>query len=127
MTKLKFVLVSIALGFLLTLPNVQSNAQELKTKEKMKFLVIVEYKDLYYSLPSAERKKIDDADKVFAQKMNDQGDVLEVYYIPGWNRYVVIEQYENIEKLYEHFEEDPSFPYLKYEVYPIKQLVPAQE
>lgn len=127
MTKSKYVLVSIALGFLLALPNVQSNAQEMKTKEKMKFLVIVEYKDIYYSLPSAERKKIDDADKEFSQKMIDSGDVLEVYYIPGWNRYVAIEQYESIEKLYEHFEEDPSFPYLKFEVYPLKQLVPAPE
>ena len=45
---------------------------------------------------------------------------LEFYNIPGWNRSVSIEQYGSIEELYNHFQGDPVYPYVKFEVYPLR-------
>jgi quinol monooxygenase YgiN len=96
-------------------------AQQIKAKEKMKFLVISEPKDIYYSMSQSERKKIDDSGDVYFKKAVKSGQILEVYAVPGWNRYVTIEEYENIEELYNHFNNDPSYPFGKYEIYPLKK------
>jgi len=96
-------------------------AQQAKSKEKMKFLVISEPKDIYYSMSQSERKKIDETGDVYFRKAVKAGQILEVYAVPGWNRYVTIEEYESIEELYNHFNNDPSYPFGKFEVYPLKK------
>jgi muconolactone delta-isomerase len=97
-------------------------AQQTKVKEKMKFLVIVEPKDNYYSMSSTERKKIDDATTDYLKKAKKAGTFLEHYSVLGWQRYVSIEQYENITELYNHFEGDPSYQYHNCEVYPLQNV-----
>ena len=84
--------------------------------KKMKFLVIVEAKDIYYTLPADKRKVVDENNPFQTDNL------LESYGIPGWNRYVTFEQYDSIESLYKHVEEDPYYPYAKFEVYPLYQI-----
>jgi muconolactone delta-isomerase len=117
---LGFLSIALIAGFILG-GAVNLSAQQTKAKEKMKFLVICEPKDIYYSMSSTERKKIDDATTDYLKKAKKAGSFLEHYSIPGWHRYVSIEQYENITELYNHFEGDPSYPYNKFEVYPLQK------
>jgi muconolactone delta-isomerase len=96
-------------------------AQESRAKEKIKFLVISEGKDILYAMPADERRKIEDATTNLLKQDVKAGAVLEFYNIPGWNRTVAIEQYESVEELYKHFEEHPIYPYTKFEVYPLRK------
>lgn len=113
-----FMMVTIISGFIIG-GAVNIFAQETQTKGKMKFLVMTEYKDIYYSMSAGERKKIDDATTEWAAKPVTEGEFIELYAIPGWNRSVSIEQYDTIEQLYNHFEGDPIYPYINFEVYPL--------
>lgn len=96
-------------------------AQESKANGKMKFLVISETKDIFYSLSADERKKIEDETTNLLRQDVKAGAILEFYNIPGWNRTVAIEQYASIEELYKHFEGHPIYPYTRFEVYPIRK------
>jgi muconolactone delta-isomerase len=116
---LVFFSLALIFGFVIG-ATVNGYAQEAKTKEKMKFLVIAEPKDIYYSMSASDRKKIVDAASENAKKEIKSGSTLELYSIPGWHRYVSIEQYGSIEELYNHFEGDPNYPYFKFEVYPLQ-------
>jgi muconolactone delta-isomerase len=118
--------LTLAFGFILA-GAVNVCAQQTKAKEKMKFLVISEFKDIYYSLPAAERKQINDASDSYFKKAMKAGAFLEFYSIPGWNRAVSVEQYDSIDELYNHFEGDPNYPYVKFEVYPLKKEEIATE
>jgi len=120
MKKHHFVFISALIFAFILVPIVNVCALETKAKEKMKFLVIAEPKDIYYSMSSTERKKIDDANTEYLKKAKKAGAFLEHYTIPGWNRAVSIEQYENITELYNHFEGDPNYSYYKFEVYPLQ-------
>ena len=97
------------------------DAQESKAKEKIKFLVISEGKDILYAMPADERKKIEDETTNLLKQDVKAGAILEFYNIPGWNRTVAIEQYESVEELYKHFEGHPIYPYTKFEVYPLRK------
>jgi len=117
---LVFFSLALIFGFVLG-ATINVYAQQTKAKEKITFLVIAEHKDIYYSMSSTERKKIDDANTQYIKKAKKAGAFLEHYNIPGLNRNVSIEQYENITELYNHFEEDPMYPYIKFEVYPLQK------
>lgn len=113
--------LAIILAFILG-GNVNVFTQQTKAKEKIKFLVIAEPKDIYYSMSSDERKKVDDASTNYFKKVKQTGSFLAHYSVPGWHRYVSIEQYESITELYKHFEEDPNYPYIKFEIYPLIEI-----
>jgi muconolactone delta-isomerase len=97
------------------------DAQEPKAKEKMKFLVISETKDIFYAMPADEREKLSNASTDYVRKAIKAGAILEFYNIPGWNRTVAIQQYETVEELYKHFEGEPLYPYIKFEIYPLRK------
>ena len=122
MKKYYLVFFSLVLifGFILE-ATVSVNAQETKAKEKMKFLVIADYKDIYYALPENERKQITDETTNYVKKAINAGTIMEMYSIPGWNRNVSIEQYDSLEALYNHFSENPIYPYIKFEIYPLQE------
>lgn len=117
---LSFFSLALVFGFVLGgIVNVY--AQETKAKEKMKFLVIAEYKDIYYALSANERKQITDETTNYVKKAMNAGTIMELYSIPGWNRSVSIEQYDSIDELYNHFSGNPIYPYIKFEVYPLQK------
>jgi muconolactone delta-isomerase len=122
MRKYYLVFFSLALifGFVIG-ATVNVYAQEAKAKEKVKFLVIAEPKDIYYSMSANERKQIMDANNTYLKKQAKAGKILEFYNIPGWNRAVSIEEYDSIEEFYNHCEGSPMYPYVKFEVYPLQE------
>lgn len=99
------------------------NAQDEKAKAKNKFLVISELKDVYYTLSPEERNKLMAANTEYFNNAVKAGNIIESYSFAGWNRQATIEQYDNVEELYKHFAEDPLYPYIKFEVYPVNQDV----
>ena len=120
MKKYYYVFFSIVLVMGVTFWSIACvTAQESKGKEKIKFLVISESKDILYSMPADERKKIEDETTNLLKQDVKAGAILEFYNIPGWNRTVAIEQYRNIEELYKHFNGYPGYPYIRFEVYPL--------
>jgi muconolactone delta-isomerase len=122
MKKHYLVFFSLALLFGFTLWGIACvDAQEPKAKEKMKFLVISEGKDVLYAMPAEERRKIQETTTNLLKQDVKAGAILEFYNIPGWNRTVAIEQYESVEELYEHFEGVPVYPYTRFEVYPLRK------
>jgi muconolactone delta-isomerase len=117
---LAFFSMALLLGF--TLWGIACvDAQESKAKEKIKFLVISEAKDIFYAMSAEERGKIEETTTNSLKQGVKAGEILEFYNIPGWNRTVSIEQYESVEELYKHFEADPIYPYTKFEVYPLRK------
>jgi muconolactone delta-isomerase len=118
---LVFFSLALIFGFVIG-STVNGYTQEVKAKEKMKFLVIAEPKDIYYSMSANERKQIMDANNTYLKKQAKAGKILEFYNIPGWNRAVSIEEYESIEEFYNHCEGSPMYPYVKFEVYPLKKI-----
>jgi muconolactone delta-isomerase len=115
---LAFFSIALLLGF--TLWGIACvDAQEPKAKEKIKFLVISEAKDILYAMPAEERVKIQETTTNSLKQGVKAGEILEFYNVPGWNRTVSIEQYESVEELYKHFEGDPIYPYTRFEVYPL--------
>jgi muconolactone delta-isomerase len=123
MKKRFFTCISFALVFGFVFGGVTDVfSQEAETEDKLKFLVIVEPKDLYFSMPESDRKKIDDAATENKNKALADGSFLKLYAIPGWNRYVAIEQYDTIEDLFRHFEEHPYYPYADFEVFPLQEI-----
>jgi muconolactone delta-isomerase len=122
MKKHYLVFFSIALLFGFTLWGIACvDAQEPKAKEKMKFLVISEGKDILYAMSAEERGKIEETTTNSLKQGVKAGEILEFYNIPGWNRTVSIEQYESVEELYKHFEGEPLYPYIKFEIYPLRK------
>ena len=122
MKKHYLVFFSIALLFGFTLGGIALvNAQESAAKEKIKFLVISETKDVFYAMPAEERGKIEETTNNLLKEDIKAGAILEFYNIPGWNRTVAIEQYESVEELYKHFEKYAVYPYTKFEVYPLRK------
>lgn len=116
----KRMLGIVVLGMFIIFSNIPAiYAQKATSTGKMKFLVISERKDIYFALPQEEQKKIEAASDKYLKQVLAAGDFLKFYNIPGWNRAVSIEQYENIEALYKHFEEDPYYGYVNFEVYPL--------
>ena len=89
----------------------------------MKFLTICTLKDVFFTLPQAERQKLvvsqHEYNLEFKKKM---GDKLQLYTVSGWNdRYVVISELNSIEELSQLFREAPvvSAGFYKYESYPL--------
>ena len=122
MKKYYFVLLSIVMLIGLTPGGITHvGARESKSKEKIKFLVISESKDVFYMMPAEERQKIEEETINLLKQDVKAGAILGFYNIPGWNRTVSIEQYENVEELYKHFEGSPIYPYKKFEVYPLRK------
>ncbi len=118
---LAFFSIALIFGFILG-GIVNLNAQEIKAKEKIKFLVISERKDIYFTMSQNERKQIEDASTNYLKQAIKAAAILEFYNIPGWNRAVSIEQYDSVEELYNHFDGDPIYPYVRFEVYPLNEI-----
>ena len=76
----------------------------------MKFLVIFQPKG---AVPSdiTERNK-----KIVEQAIKDDK-ILEMYYVPGWNKHVSIEEHDNAEAMLEQLQD--NYIYGDVEIYPL--------
>ena len=93
----------------------------------MKFLVMSSFKDTYFTLPPDKIKKIMEGTYEVLRQSRNTGTLLDLYYIPGWDRAVGIEEHDSAEKLNQHLSSTPAAPFLKFEVYPLSDFDEAMQ
>jgi len=89
----------------------------------VKFLTIGTFKDVYYTLPQAERQKIGVAQYEYNVNVKKKmGDKLGFYSVPGHDRMLVfITEVSSVEELGQFFAQAPvvAAGFFKYESYPL--------
>ena len=85
----------------------------------MKFLSISSLKDTVSTLTPAIRRQLMEATVDWINQQKQAGKILEVYFIPGWRRTMVIREAKTAEEVAETLATLPTGPFLDIEVYPL--------
>jgi muconolactone delta-isomerase len=85
----------------------------------MKFLTISKMKDTAYTIPPAVMRQLMEATMAYMDQGKKDGTVLEYYFIPGWDRSVVISESDSAEGLVKGLTGLPVGGFLDFEVYPL--------
>ena len=83
----------------------------------MKFLIISRTKDVFLTLPPERQTELLTAALSWIEKNRKAGKCKEIYWIPGWNRSVVIWEAESGEDASRTTAENPMNPYNDMEAY----------
>jgi len=83
----------------------------------MKFLIISRTKDAFLTLPQERQTELLTAALSWIEKYRKAGKCKEIYWIPGWNRSVVIWEAESGEDAARTTAENPMGPYTDMEAY----------
>ena len=87
----------------------------------MKFLTIGSLKDVFYTLPPAEQQKLAKA-LIDFMKQRKKAEVLEMYSMAGWNRFMIIAEHKSAESLLEAIMANPMGAFYDFETYPIAEV-----
>lgn len=85
----------------------------------MKFLTISRTKDTMSTVPPSVMRRLMEATITYMNEGKKRGEFLEYYFIPGWNRSVVISENRNAEELVGKISGLPVGSFLDFEVYPL--------
>jgi muconolactone delta-isomerase len=85
----------------------------------MKFLTISKMKDTAYTIPPAVMRQLMEATAAYMEQAKKDGQVLEYYFIPGWDRSVVIHESDSAEAIVQALTGLPVGGFLDIEVYPL--------
>ena len=85
----------------------------------MKFLVISHLKDTFSTLPPSVVRQLWEANMELVNQARKAGKIREIYWIPGWNRGVSIEDKKSAEEVVQTLSGSPMFAFLNFEVYPL--------
>jgi muconolactone delta-isomerase len=85
----------------------------------MKFLIISRAKDTFSTLPPAMLRQLMEATIAYMDQGKKEGKVLEYYFIPGWDRSIVISESDSAEAIVQAITGLPIGAFLDFEVYPL--------
>ena len=85
----------------------------------MKFLVINTIKKPVPSLPQTTLKKMWDDTMKDVEQWRKAGTILAMYYIPGYDKVVTIEEHNSAETLLQHLSGHQMRDFFSWEVYPL--------
>jgi muconolactone delta-isomerase len=85
----------------------------------VKTLSIGTPKDVLFTLPPAVARQLFEATIALSNQQKKAGKILELYFIPGWNRVVAIRESKSAEELNQNIDELPLSSFMNYEVYPL--------
>jgi hypothetical protein len=88
----------------------------------MKHLAIASIKDSAITLPMTVLSQLWEAMIVHMEQQVKEGKVQEGYFVPGWNRFVVISETGSIEELVKNQNENPALGLFNIELYPLADL-----
>ena len=88
----------------------------------MKFLVINTFSKTKPSLPQTTLKKMWDETLNTMEQYRKAGTILEMYFIPGWNKVVSIEDHKSADTLLQILSGHPFGNYMNFEVYPLEDF-----
>jgi hypothetical protein len=90
-------------------------------EENMKFLVIASFKKQAPPVrPTTVKKLFNDMLKLI-ERARKAGTILEMYYIPGYEKTVTIEEHNNAETLLQNLSGNPMADFIDWEVYPLAE------
>jgi muconolactone delta-isomerase len=87
----------------------------------MKFLVIVSFKDTVLSLPPSVVRKASEENLDIINQARKSGGILEMYVIPGQNRFVSIQEVASAEEMAEHMNMTPLAGHVNIEIHPLAE------
>ena len=85
----------------------------------MKFLTISKMKDMASTAPPSVIMQLMEATADVMKQAMKAGNVLEYYFIPGWDRVVTISEVKSAEEINQRLCELPIGGFLDFEVYPL--------
>jgi len=85
----------------------------------MKFLTISRSKDTMSTLPPSVLRQLMEATVAYMDEGRKKGAFLEYYFIPGWDRAVVISEAKSAEEIVQSISGLPIGSFLDIEVYPL--------
>lgn len=87
----------------------------------MKFLVIasLSLKDTVSTLPPSVIRQLIEANLEYVNQARKAGKILEWYHIPGWGRFVSIEEHKSAEEIGQNLGRSPMAAFINFEVYPL--------
>ena len=93
----------------------------------MEFLSICTVKDIFFTLPPALCVQLMEASVAAVNQKKKEGVILEIYAIPGWNRYAVICEHDSGEDIVRTLSAMPMGGLMNYEVYPLSDYNEAMK
>ena len=93
----------------------------------MKFLTISSVKDIAYTLPPSVSRQLLEASFDGMKQQMKAGKILEAYALAGWDRYMVISEYDSAEEVFQTLTAMPIGNYMDFEVYPLASFDEAMK
>jgi len=93
----------------------------------MKFLTIAKMKDTASTVPPSVVRQLMEATDALMAQQKKAGNVLEYYFIPGWDRVVTISEFKSAEEINQRLCELPIGGFLDVEVYPLADAFEAMK
>jgi muconolactone delta-isomerase len=84
----------------------------------MKFLSIAKMKDIAMTLPPALQRQFLESTLASMNQQNKEGKILEMYYVPGWGKSMVISEANSAEEMAQNIGGMVS-SYMDIETYPL--------
>lgn len=85
----------------------------------MKFLGISSLKDTISTLPPAVSRQLMEATADWVNQQKKAGTILEIYFMAGWNRTVVIMEQKSAEEVVRNMSTIPMQAFMNFETYPL--------
>ncbi len=85
----------------------------------MKFLAISKMKDAALALPPAMGIQLIESATAAINQLKKEGKVLEVYYVPGWSRTVIVQESKTAEEALKIMVSSPIYSFMDTEIYPL--------
>jgi muconolactone delta-isomerase len=85
----------------------------------MKFVVIGSIKESASMFPPSLVRQLVEADPAVISQQKKAGKLLEIYWIPGWNRGIAIREAKSAEEIYRDIADMPCSILTNNEVYPL--------
>jgi muconolactone delta-isomerase len=85
----------------------------------MKFLTISKMKDTAATMPPSVMRPLMEATVDVMNQEKKAGEVLEYYFIPGWDRMIAISEVKSAEEIVQLLSDLPVGGFLDFEVYPL--------
>jgi len=85
----------------------------------MKFLVINTFKKPATSFPQTDVQKMFNDTMKLMEQYRKSGTILAMYFIPGWNKAVTIEEHKSADTLLQNLSGHPMADFMNFEIYPV--------
>jgi muconolactone delta-isomerase len=91
-------------------------------EDSMKFLSMCSVKESASMVPPATMRQLLEAQMAWTEQQKKAGKLLEVYAVPGGNRYVAICEHPTVEDAFQVMASMPTAGIMTFDVYPLAEV-----